>query len=472
MEASIAIGFVIALLILKLIITSSISAVINASKTILRELAEEGQRKAERALALNEAARNLLATQQFISMVTNTGIIVVVATQILPLIESTVDNGIGSILLAYILPLLILIATLVISDRLPTGLVIGRAEGIATFSSGYLTVLVKWLQPFVNALLRISGRIAALLGGSDVVHLVTEEEIKTLVDAGSEEGVLDDEEKEMIYSVIRFGDTLAREVMIPRIDIVALDINATLHEALDVIISGGHSRIPVYRDTVDSIEGVLYAKDLLKVWRSGETPESLQNLLREPYFIPETKKASELLLELQDRKTHLVIVVDEYGGTAGLLTIEDLIEEIVGEIQDEYDIHEEALYEQIQEDEYIFNARIDLDDLNHLLDSSVPTDESDTLGGYIFSKLGRVPSVGDTFVDYHLEFQVLSVTGRRIRKVHIKKLDTPDTDEANDTPGQHRKSSENSNHKSVPPSTQPASVGQDTVPDTHSLNLR
>jgi len=236
-----------------------------------------------------------------------------------------------------------------------------------------------------------------------------------MVDAGEEGGVIEEEEKEMIYSIFDLGDTLAREVMVPRIDMVAIEAGTSIVDALGVIVQAGHSRVPVYRGTVDNIVGILYAKDLLSYWHNIETLQ-LTQILREAYFIPETKKADELLQELQRRKVHVAIVVDEYGGTAGLVTIEDILEEIVGEIQDEYDT-EEAMIEVVSPDEVIFNARVAMDDVNDALAINLPTDISDTLAGLIYSQLGRVPVVGDQVTFDEVELTVLSVAGRRIKKV-------------------------------------------------------
>jgi CBS domain containing-hemolysin-like protein len=257
---------------------------------------------------------------------------------------------------------------------------------------------------------------------------VTEEEIKTLVDAGSEEGVIEDEEKEMIYSIFQFGDKVAREIMVPRIDIVALDADTTLQEALDTVLSEGHSRIPAYEGSIDRICGLLYAKDLLVVWQENQSKDrKVREIMRPAYFVPESKKAGSLLQELQERKIHMAIVIDEYGGTAGLVTIEDLVEEIVGEIQDEYDSDEEDEYEKISDDEYLFDAGIHVDDVNELLAVHLPDDETDTLGGYVLNVLGRVPLGGETFQDIGLEIKVEVITGRRIRKVRVRRLPPPVT---------------------------------------------
>jgi putative hemolysin len=448
------IGGLISILILisfKITLTTGYSALINASKAALRERAENGDSGASRAVRLGEDASSLLALHQYLSILLTIIISGAVFLTFLPVVETFIkDIGVEDettatvIGLAVIVPLLSAFL-LIFGERVPIGTVIGRAEPIAIAMSRPMQALLKIFSPLIFFNLRLSKGIARLLGGSGVTHLITEEEIKTIVDAGSEEGILEDEEKEMIYSIMRFGDTVAREVMLPRIDIVALDISSTMEAALDLIIARGHSRIPVFRDNIDNIEGVLYAKDLLEVWRSGEEIASLEGILREPHFVPESKRASDLLIELQNRKIHMVFVVDEYGGTAGLVTLEDLVEEIVGEIQDEYDTNEEALLQQIDESMYIFSARIDLDHLNHLLDVSIPTEESDTLGGYIFSHLGRVPVVGDEIHAHDLVITVQSVTGRRIRKVKVHRTPGVQTGEMPEAVEENAKPSSNEN---------------------------
>jgi putative hemolysin len=251
-----------------------------------------------------------------------------------------------------------------------------------------------------------------------------EEEIRTIVDAGEEEGIIEEDEKEMIYSIFEFGDTLTREIMVPRIDVVAVEVDTPMLEALDVIIARGHSRIPVYADTIDDVVGVLYAKDLLGHLRDGKTNVALSGLLRPAYFVPETKKVDDLLTDLQQRKVHMAIVVDEYGGTAGIVTIEDILEEIVGEIQDEYDT-EESFYEVVSPDEIVFDARANLDDVDKLLNADLPHEGGDTLGGLIYAELGRVPAAQDELVIDGVKLTVLSVAARRIKKVKATRLPKP-----------------------------------------------
>jgi putative hemolysin len=255
----------------------------------------------------------------------------------------------------------------------------------------------------------------------DMPGVVTQDELKSMVDAGHQEGVLELDERKMIYSIFRLGDTLAREIMVPRIYVTALEANLPLPQAADAFLETGHSRVPVYEETVDNIIGLLYAKDLLQVWREGGSIESLRPLLRPAYFIPEAKKVDELLAEMQLQRIHMAIVVDEYGGIAGLVTMEDIVEEIVGEIQDEYDSSEELPYQEISEHEYLFQGRIDLDDFNELMDSHLPIDEADTLGGFIYSQIGRVPLGGESVHFGDLLLTVEQVSGRRIRKVRAQR---------------------------------------------------
>jgi len=260
---------------------------------------------------------------------------------------------------------------------------------------------------------------------------VTEDELKTLVDAGQEEGVFEIGERRMIYSIFQLGDTLVREIMIPRIDMLALDVTTPLFEAVDRLLGSGHSRVPVYEENVDHLLGLLYAKDLLRIWREGNKTNSLRDMLRPAYFVPEAKKVDELLAEMQNQRIHMAIVVDEYGGVAGLVTLEDIVEEIIGEIQDEYDQGEEAPFQKLTDGSYLFQGRIDLDDFNELMGCDLPSVESDTLGGYIYSRLGRVPVAGEKLLYGDLLLTVEQVSAHRIRKVGAKWMPPGEKEEEN-----------------------------------------
>jgi CBS domain containing-hemolysin-like protein len=281
-----------------------------------------------------------------------------------------------------------------------------------------MQVLSVLLSPIVRLAVALSNALSLPLGAQkrDSATLVTEEELKTMVDAGQEEGLIEQEEKAMILSVLDLGDTVAREVMVPRIDMVALDVDTPLKDALDALIAAGHSRIPVHRETIDNIVGILYAKDLLRVLRDGSAP-SLEQVLRQPYFTPESKKASALLQEMQARRVHMCIVVDEYGGTAGLVTIEDILEEIVGDIQDEFDREEPEYVPLADEAGYVLDAGMNIDDVNELMGAHLPTDSNDTLGGFIYDQLGEVPQPGAIVRHDNLMLEVVAVSDRRILKV-------------------------------------------------------
>ncbi len=275
------------------------------------------------------------------------------------------------------------------------------------------------LYPFVSLTIWISGDNNNI---DDPTSVVTEEELKTLVEAGQQEGILEQEERQMIFSVFQLGDTLTREIMVPRIEMSALDIDTPLTEALDSLLNSGYSRVPVFEGRVDNVSGILYAKDLLKVWREGNGRSgNMKGLLRDPYFVPEAKKVDELLAELQRRRVHMAIVVDEYGGVAGVVTLEDIIEEIFGEIQDEYD-EEELPYEVEADGDYLFRGRIDLDDFNEIMATELPPSEADTLSGFIYGRLGHVPVSGESVRVDNLDLIVERVSNRRIHQVRAKWL--------------------------------------------------
>ena len=252
------------------------------------------------------------------------------------------------------------------------------------------------------------------------IHSVTEDELKTWVETGQTEGGLEKDERRMIYSIFQFGDTLCREIMVPRIDVLALEVTTSINEAMDEMVRSGHSRVPVYDGSIDNVIGLLYAKDLLKMTKAQEQAPDIRKQLRPAYFVPESKKVDELLSEMQASGVHMAIVVDEYGGMAGLVTLEDIVEEIVGEIRDEYDEGEELAVQKITPDEYLFKGQVALDDVNEVLNSQLTAELSDSLGGFIYGQLGRVPLEGDTLQVDNWEFTVEEVRGRRILKIRAQ----------------------------------------------------
>jgi len=278
------------------------------------------------------------------------------------------------------------------------------------------------LRPIVWLLSAITSSLVRLLGGQ-MKHrgpFITEDELRLLVTVGEEEGVLEEEETEMIRSIFEFADTTVREVMVPRIDMVSLPSSATVNQAVDLAMQGGFSRIPVYEASVgvDDILGILYTKDMLRQLRENHGSLPVHNLVRSAYCVPETKKLDDLLRELRQSHTHMAMVIDEYGSVAGLVTIEDLMEEIVGDIQDEYD-HEEKLFEVVNENEYIINAKMSIYDFNELMDTHMDDSDYETLGGFVYAQLDKIPGVGDTISFEHMTLTVLATRGRRILKIRV-----------------------------------------------------
>ncbi len=282
------------------------------------------------------------------------------------------------------------------------------------------------VQPLTRPALLVANALARWFAGAEPlqrVAVITEEEIKTLVTAGEQEGIIEEEAREMIYSIFRLGEMIVREVMVPRIDVVALDVESSMADVLHTIIESGHSRIPVYEETIDNIVGILYAKDILAAQSRGNANPALREIIRPAYFVPESKRLDSMLKEMQRNKVQMAIVVDEYGGMAGVVTLEDIVEEIVGEIQDEYDREEPPVIFEA-DGSYLFEGRIPLDDVQALLDVALPLDEADSLGGFIYNELGHIPRAGETVRYNGLLFEVVEVNGRRIRKVRVRRLPT------------------------------------------------
>jgi len=282
--------------------------------------------------------------------------------------------------------------------------------------------LITWVtRPLVAVLFFLTRIVTAPVGADpSEATLISADDIKALIETGEEQGVLDVEERDMIHSVFALGEKMVHEVMVPRTDIVAIDVNTPPQQVLESVVSAGHSRIPVYEGSSDQIIGVLYVKDLFRRLARGETDVTVRPFLRPAQFVPETKKVDELLREMQKDKVHIAIVVDEYGGTAGLVTIEDLVEEIVGEIRDEYDVERELVLP-VSDHEAIMDARVPFSEVQETFGIEPPdgADEFDTLGGFVTHELGRLPKAGETVQRDGVKFVVESVEGRRVGRVRV-----------------------------------------------------
>ena len=410
-------------------------AVISVPKLRLKQLIESGNKTAQILYKLADDSSRFLATIQigvtlmgFLASATaavrlGAGLASSIERIPIPGIEN-VAEGVAVTLITIVLALI----TLVLGELVPKSLGLAHSEKIALLVARPIDFLARLAGPLVRFLVWITNLIAKPFGGQPRrgMPIVTEEEIKTLVDAGEEGGVIEEEEKEMIYSIFEYTDTVAREVMVPRMDVLAFSVETPLLEALDLVIQHNHSRVPVYQDSIDNIVGILYAKDLLKVLhekgRVGANEVRVANILRQAAFTPESKKVNELFEEMQKRRIHMAIVIDEYGGTAGIVTIEDILEEIVGEIQDEYDQAEELEIQAAGENEWLINARANLGDINNTLHVHFPLEEADTLGGFIYMQLGKVPLPAEEVRHENVTMKVINVAGRRIGKVKVRVL--------------------------------------------------
>ncbi len=409
------------------------AAVSNVRLSPLRDQAEKGDSGARRILRMVEDLPRLNITKQFALMLLRFAIVAVAVVGVAqPLIRAENPQGIfESAEVSYLAVLLpAALVTYLFGEVIPGTLGQAFADQLAPAVIPPLRVLMLLFSPFTLVFLKLGKLLSRVSGAEDLEKSVTEQEIMTLVDVGQQGGAIEDDEKEMIYSVLQFGETLAREVMVPRPDITAVEIDEPLSAATRQFIESGHSRIPVYEGEIDNVKGLLYAKDLLKlVGDSNGTQKPIRDLLRPAYFVPETKRADTLFKEMQERKVHIAVVVDEYGGTAGLVTIEDLVEEIVGDIKDEYDLNEEAEYTQLSPTEYVVDGGMNLEDLSEMLDTELPNDENDSIGGYVYSKLGHVPEIGETVETESLLMRVDAVENRRIRKVYIARQTRPETED-------------------------------------------
>jgi putative hemolysin len=421
---------VVVLLALYALFSAAEAALVSVRKMRLTQFGEEDGPTAARIERLTEDPSRLLATSEFGATITSFLAVASAAVIFTPKIahylaqlsvpwSASVNNALSMMLVIIVMSMVMLL----FGKFLPKRFAHQYAKRVAFLVAGPFDLFARVSWPIVRTLTSIANWLASRFGAGESTNMayVIEEEILTIVDAGEEDGFIEEDEREMIYSIFEFGDTLSREIMLPRIDVVAVEVNTPMLEALDVIMEASHSRVPVYSDTMDNIEGLLYAKDILSYLRNGRTDAALPDILRPAYFVPETKKVNELLADMQQRKMHMAIVVDEYGGTAGLVTIEDIIEEIVGEIQDEYD-SEEDFVEHSAPGEIVFNALVNLDDASKLLGVVLPTEGGETLGGLIYSELGCVPSVQDEVVIDGVKLTVLSVAGRRIMKVKATRI--------------------------------------------------
>lgn len=408
-----------------MLLTGAESAFSSLPKTTLQELkaAHEGGQTSRVTRWLDNQER-LFTTLLIGKTITTAGVVIsVVALTLTP----PLTDSFGSTLTLTFSALVAIGLLLILIEWLPR-LLVSRYSDLTVRVSAVLVLISYWLfWPLITPLLVLNLRMArAGLFSSGRNPYWLDDELHRVLEL-EETRELKPDDKEMISSIIEMHDTSVREVMVPRVDMVCAEKSRPIPELLELIREMGHSRIPIYGDSVDDIVGVAYAKDLLQLSEDPEEEKGLEDLLRPPYVVPETKKAAELLKEFQQEKIHLAIVVDEHGTTAGLVTLEDLLEEIVGEIQDEYD-DEDPMYEALSDGSFLVHARLNIDTLNDILDLDITPDGFETVGGLVFNELGRVPEPGEAVSFRNFRIVVREVEGQRIIKAAVSRLQ-PQTEE-------------------------------------------
>ena len=396
------------------------TAFTRVSRIRLLALEEEGDKRARRVLRLMEHPEETL----------NSILLLVLGCQMIgaTLLGTTLEPALGAVGVAVGIVVEIFVV-FTLFEVVPKTFALQHSERAALLVSPLLVFVTRfWL---LRVLTRgFIGIANVVLPGKGLRHgpFVTEEEILTMADVAAQEAAIETEERELIHSIFEFGDTVVREVMLPRTDMVAVEADATVDEAIEMAISAGKSRLPAYEDSIDDIIGLVFLKDLVARSSGGGGSEPVRQSLRPAHFVPESKRVAELLREMQTEKFHMAIVVDEYGGTAGLVTMEDLLEEIVGEITDEYDVDEPTV-ERLPSGSWRVPGRTPIDEISDLLHADLPREEWDTVGGLVFNTLGHVPVEGECVTANGLEFCAERVQGRRVVSVIITPFETPKVEE-------------------------------------------
>ncbi|MBU3176217.1 hemolysin family protein [Clostridium estertheticum] len=417
---------IVILTLINAFFASAEMAIVSLNKNKLKHLAEEGNKKAILLSRLIEKPTKFLSTIQvgitfagfFLSAYVATAItgkLSLILTNISVPYSEGVALGVITIGLAYI--------TLVFGELFPKRIALQNSQAIAMFSVVPIMYISKIVTPFVslltvstNILVKITG-----LGHESKEEKLSKEEIKSLIEVGQEHGVINETEKEMINNIIEFDDKLAREVMTPRTDVYMIDINDPITEYLDELLIERHSRVPVFEGDVDNIVGILHMKDfMIEARKNGFENVNIKNILHSPYFVQENKNIDELFKELKSSKNHIAMLIDEYGGFSGVVTTEDITEEIMGNIEDEYD-HEEPEIKKVDNNTYIVSGLLSLDDLNEHLDLNLVSKDYNTIGGFLINLMGCIPKINEErTVEYgDVIFRIEEVRERRIEKIKI-----------------------------------------------------
>lgn len=419
----------IGLTLLEAFFVASEIALVSIRRSRVDQLVDEGSRGARRVRRLLDDPGRFLAVSQlgltFIGFFASAYAALSLVDGLKRVLQqASVPEDTAAIVALIAVTVILALFTIVFAELVPKTLALANPERYALALSRPIDFLARLLGPVVVLLTWLTRTITRVLGSevsSDAA--ITAEELRLIVERGGEQGILEAEEEQMINAVIELGGRRVHEVMVPRVSIVGLRADASFEEAIDVVIAEGHSRIPAYENSLDEVVGILYAKDLLPYLKSDAEPRpALRKLLRPPVLVPESMTIDDLLHELQRRKVHIAIVLDEYGGTAGIVTIEDLLEEIVGEIADEFDVEEPPI-EHLPGGALRVTGSLPIGDLSEELGVELPDEEWDTVGGLVLNLLGHVPEPRETVLFQGYEFRADRVQGRRIISVRIRPVE-------------------------------------------------
>lgn len=404
------------LFLMRIFLSLSEASLLAVNKVTVRHLVEKKVKKAQILSTLLTRADHFLPTLLLLTLLAD------VAAGALTTSISLGHLPFGAAIATGVLTMVLF----VYAELIPKSFAINNSERVALFVCRPVNRVTTLLFPVVYVFIKIADLSNKVFGGKSIesTPFVTEEEIKTMVDVGGEEGSIEEEERDLIHSIFEFGDTVAREAMVPRIDMVTVEISSDIKDVLSLIAKEGHSRIPVFEKTIDNVVGIIYAKDILNQIAQKKENISIKKLMRPAHHISETQKLNDILKELQQKRQHMAIVVDEYGQTAGLITIEDLLEEIVGEIFDEYDFDKQPV-ERLDENTVRVDAKISASDLEDIFGIEVPEDlEVDTIGGFVTDLAGRLPKRGEVVTYENLEFTVEKTREKRVEVVLIHRYIT------------------------------------------------
>ena len=409
---------IICILIIALLSSSEV-AFISLNRIRLRHLIEKGNHNAEIAQKIRDEHDRF-----FSAVILSGNLFTVLATSVGTAVSiSYLGEDIGIVIATIAMTLL----TVVFGELAPKTFAVSHAEKIAFALARPIEIYIKMISPLVFLFNALSNIVIRVFGGEikPAPQLVTEDEMKAMIRIGAEDGTIEKEEKEMLHNIFEFGDKKVTEAMVPRTEIVAISEKAAVADVLSLVSEEGYSRYPVIKETVDNITGVLYVKDIIRKMAVEEVPPhtEIRNFVRDAYYIPESKMVTALLDDMQKNKFQIAIVVDEHGGTAGLITLEDIMEEIVGSLQDEFEaIEAEKEVEVVDESTFVVLGSTGIDEINELVGVELDDEEFHTIGGFIFGLFGHLPKVGEQLRYHDLRFLILEMEGKKIEKIKVTKI--------------------------------------------------